>query len=143
MHFFAVVWRKPGQPRHRRLPLHAGVQPRPLHARVPGADDSLPAPALERQPQGHAGAAVLAAGGGGALLEAAAGRRHEVADGAGLDRQGAGDPRHHLAGAKPGRKRAGGGAGGWQGAEVPKGEEGHPHAGQQPGWGGSLSLAGR
>ena len=46
--------------RDRRLQVHAGVEPGEDDARVPGAHDRLPAAPLERQPQGDAGAAVLA-----------------------------------------------------------------------------------
>ena len=50
-----------GRARHGRggLPLHAELEPGEDHARVSGADDRLPAPPLERQPQGHEGAAML------------------------------------------------------------------------------------
>ena len=45
-----------GKPQHgyRCVQVHAGGEPRPDDAGVPGADDRLPAPALEREPQGHA-----------------------------------------------------------------------------------------
>lgn len=61
--------------------VHAGGEQGAHDAGVPGADDGVPAAALERVPARHARAPVLAAGGGGALLRARTGRRHARADG--------------------------------------------------------------
>jgi hypothetical protein len=73
--------------------------------------------------------------GGAALLSPRPGRRHALADGAGLDRARAGDPGNHCARAEPLGAGPGGGQAGRPRAQVPQGEEGHPHAGQQPGRG--------
>ena len=70
--------------------------------------------------------------GGAALLTPRPGRRHALPDGSGLDCARAGDSRHHCARAEPVRARPGGGQAGRQGAQVPQGEEGYPHACQQP-----------
>lgn len=135
---FAAPFRagRPGQQvpqRHRRLPLHAGVEQGAHHARVPGADDGVPAAALERQPEGDAGAAVLAPGGGRPLLSPGARRRHAVADGAGLDRPRAGGRRGDLPGARERREGAGGREAGRTRTQVSQREEGHSHAGVRTG----------
>lgn len=119
--------------RHRRLPLHAGVQQGPHHAGVPGTDDRVPAAALERLPKSHAGAAVLPAGSGGPLLPQGPRRRHALPDGPGLDSQGARSAWGHLQGADQRRKGTRGSQARGQRAQVPQREERHSHAGVRAG----------
>ncbi|GBM32922.1 Protein limb expression 1 [Araneus ventricosus] len=63
---------------------------------VPGTDDGVPTPALERESEGHARAPMFAPRGRRPLLPPRPGRRHAIPDGPRLDSERAGVSGSHL-----------------------------------------------
>ncbi len=135
--FFSLVAEREGrggQPEHRYrcLSLHARVVQGAHDARVPGADDRLPAAALERESEGDARAQLLSAGGARALFLPRARRRHALANGARLDLARTGGSERDPPGI--GAIRGGTRVGATRGARaaLPEGETRHPDARAQP-----------